>query len=434
MTRRKLTLLSAGAFLLNSSCSSDAAAPSDSNHGEGSGGISSTGGVESNDPTSGGTDGAGGGATGSGGFVSFGSGGEQGGGGSLGGGSGGITTGAGGMEGSTTTVCATADEAASANLACPAGQRIERVVFGSYGTPTGQCGDFEMGSCHSESSVSTIEALCVGRTSCVVPSSNTTFSDPCNSTVKSLAIEIECAPGEPTVTPAAYKGIANSPAGEIEELGASWCYNWTEQPSASDCGDPLFIPMIWGGGNVASRLAGIAAAGYDTVLGFNEPNKSDQANMSVADAIAQWPELTSDPSIRVGSPAVSDDGRAWLEEFMAQVEANDLRVDFIAMHWYGWNEGSCTAASLQGAVNWASKWGLPVWITEFGCMGSSNTSEQVLVTFFNDAIAMLENHPQVERYAWYPWNTYNHLYLPDGMEDRQRTALGNAFLNAPATR
>lgn len=213
-------------------------------------------------------------------------------------------------------------------------------------------------------------------------------------------------------------------------LGATWCYNWTTQPSATDCADPLFVPMIWGGGNVAAALAEIEAAGYDTVLGFNEPNKSDQANMSVADAIAQWPELTSNPDIRVGSPAVSDDGRAWLEDFMDEVEVNSLRVDFIAMHWYGWNEGSCTSANLEGAINWASQWVLPVWITEFGCMGSSNTDEATLITFFNDSIAMLKNKPLVERYAWYPWNTYNHLYLPDESEVRQRTALGDAFLDA----
>lgn len=205
-------------------------------------------------------------------------------------------------------------------------------------------------------------------------------------------------------------------------------------PKASDCADPLFVPMIWGGGDVAGAIKAIGNAGYKTVLGFNEPNKSDQAKMTVDAAIALWPSLTSNPNIRVGSPAVSDDGRAWLEDFMTQVKAKGLRVDFIAMHWYGWNPGSCTANQLEGAVNWASKWNLPVWITELGCMGTSNPDEQTLITFFNNSITMLARHPLVERYAWYPWNTHNHLYKADANKVNVMTPLGKAFTAAPQYR
>ena len=98
---------------------------------------------------------------------------------------------------------------------------------------------------------------------------------------------------------------------------------------------------------------------------------------------------------------------------MDQVQAKGLRVDFIAMHWYGWNAGSCVAGQLEGAVRWAEQWGKPIWITEFGCMGTSNPDEQTLLDFFPAAVAMLEKHPQVERYAWYPWNTYNELFLEE---------------------
>jgi hypothetical protein len=231
-----------------------------------------------------------------------------------------------------------------------------------------------------------------------------------------------------------YKGVANSPAAQLAALGATWCYNWGTSPKATECNDPLFVPMVWGGGDVAGAIKAIGDAGYKTVLGFNEPNKTDQSNMTVDAAIALWPTLTSNPNIRVSSPAVSDDGRAWLESFMTQVKAKGLRVDFIAMHWYGWNAGSCTSGQLEGAINWASKWGLPVWITEFGCMGSSNPDEQTLITFFNNSIAMLKNHPLVERYAWYPWNTYNDLYRANASGVSVITSLGTAFVAAPQYR
>jgi hypothetical protein len=328
------------------------------------------------------------------------------------------------------SLCGEADEGESVRLECPEGQFIAQVTFASYGTPSGACGSFVEGDCHSDTSQSRIESQCVGRGACTIGAGNGNFGDPCNKVPKSLAVEVECALGEPTVESGGpYKGVANSPATEIAELGATWCYNWGTTPAASDCDDPLFVPMVWGSGNVAAAIASIGQRGYRTVLAFNEPNKSDQANMTVDQAIALWPDLTSDPEIRVSSPAVSDDGRAWLEEFMDRAQEEGLRVDFVAMHWYGWNAGSCTRGQFEGAVNWASQWGLPVWITEFGCMGSSNPDQQTLLDFFDAALPMLNGNALVERYAWYPWNDYNHLF-----EGGEITALGEAFKMAPGSR
>jgi len=330
-----------------------------------------------------------------------------------------------------TPICGTAVAAANATLTCPQGQIISSVDFASYGNPTGTCNSFAAGSCNSAASLTRVKSLCVGRNTCKVPASNNTFGDPCSGTTKSLSIQVSCVAGTPSIgATSPFKGLANSPAAEITNLGASWCYNWTTAPDPKNCADPLFVPMIWGGGSVASALSTIGNAGYKTVLGFNEPNKADQSNMTVAAAIALWPTLTSNPNIRVGSPAVSDDGRAWLEDFMTQANAGGLRVDFIAMHWYGWNAGSCTSGNLMGAVNWAAKWGLPVWVTEFGCMGSSNPDEATLLSFFNAAIPALANSAAVERYAFYPWNTYNDLYRPNASNVRMITALGTAFAAA----
>jgi hypothetical protein len=237
-----------------------------------------------------------------------------------------------------------------------------------------------------------------------------------------------------STAPTPYKGVANSPASQLAALGATWCYNWGTTPKSTECADPYFVPMVWGKSDVAGAIKAIGDKGYTTVLGFNEPNKSDQANMTVDEAIALWPALTSNPAIRVSSPAVSDDGRSWLESFMTQVKAKGLRVDFIAMHWYGWNAGSCTAAQLEGAVTWASKWGLPVWLTEFGCMNASDPDAQTVLSFFGNAIPMLAKHPLVERYAWFPWNTNNELYLANGNNVPVITALGTAFAAAPPYR
>jgi hypothetical protein len=429
---------SGGTFSVTGGTSSGGSSTgSGSGGGTATGGGTNTGGIEA---TAGGTAGTTGGASTGGTAETTGGTADTGGAQSSTGGSAGTpgsggTSATGGNEGSGgtsggETICGTAAEGDSVTLTCPEGRIIDSVLYASYGTPTGECGSFVTGDCHAATSETMVASLCVGRSSCTLTASNSTFGDPCNSVVKNLAVEVSCVVGEPTVgTGDPFKGVANSPAGEIEALGATWCYNWGTSPQATDCNDPYFVPMVWGGGDVAGAIQQISNAGYTTVLGFNEPNKTDQANMTVQEAIALWPDMTSNPNLRVGSPAVSDDGRAWLEEFMAQVQANGLRVDFIAMHWYGWNAGSCVASQLEGAINWAQQWSLPIWITEWGCMGSSNSDEQTVLNFFQDAVVMIETHPLVERYAWYPWNTYNHLFLEGVI-----TPLGEAFAAAPQYR
>ncbi len=73
-------------------------------------------------------------------------------------------------------------------------------------------------------------------------------------------------------------------------------------------------------------------------LAFNEPDQTNQANMTVGQAIAAWPNMT-ESGLRVGAPAVSDSGVTgqgldWLYSFMGQATSLNYRVDFIPIHWY----------------------------------------------------------------------------------------------------
>jgi hypothetical protein len=236
-----------------------------------------------------------------------------------------------------------------------------------------------------------------------------------------------------------YKGTANPPCSDIAVLGASWWYNWTTNPGSCNTS---FAPMIWGHvGNeqtpagIASAISSIASAGRKVVLGFNEPDNAGQSNISVATAISLWPSFDN-TSVRIGSPATQGNtaGLTWIQNFMSQINANtrgDLRVDFIATHWYGWNVGSCDA----GATNLES-WikqieaipgNRPIWLTEWGCLNQSNPTAAVVQAFFSGAIAMFARHPRLERHAWYPFITNNELSNGGAL-----TSLGMAFAAAPA--
>jgi hypothetical protein len=239
--------------------------------------------------------------------------------------------------------------------------------------------------------------------------------------------------------PSPYKGIANSPCPDMATLGATWFYNWTL--SRGNCSSPQFVPMLWGHtGNeqtatgISNALNTLVSQGYTTVLGFNEPDTATQSNITVANAIALWPSFNN-PALRVGSPATSANanGQTWFKDFMAQVNADTtgaLRVDFLAIHWYGWNAGSCdaSASQLESYIKTmeAIPGNRPIWITEWGCMNQSNPDEATVVNFFKGAIAMFAKHPRIERYAWYPWNPFNQVTVDGGL-----TGMGTAFATAP---
>ncbi len=237
-----------------------------------------------------------------------------------------------------------------------------------------------------------------------------------------------------------YKGVANCTCAERTSLKVSWYYNWTVTPDNCGTGGD-FVPMYSNHPNtnptaqaVSDQIDKLVSAGYQYVLGFNEPNKSDQANMTVADAIALWPAMTSNPAILVGSPATSADGQSWFQDFWSQAEAQKLRIDFIALHWYGWNAGSCDAkaANLESYIKWAENLtgNLPIWLTEWGCMNASNPDDATVQAFYQGALTMFAKHPRLERYAWYQWDPHNYLTN----SDHSLTPLGQVYASEPATR
>jgi len=212
-----------------------------------------------------------------------------------------------------------------------------------------------------------------------------------------------------------YKGVGLNDVGrpngdectDLDSVGPSWFYNWAAGSPCEGNHDAEYVPIIlrwWEQHDWVPSPSEVAQDGRTIILGFNEPDRGEQANLSVSQVLDIWPEFQID-GIRLGSPATASDpnGKAWFESFMAGVAERGLRVDFIAIHWYGWNGGCDTIDSFAGHVDWAEQWGKPIWITEFSCYGQS---EPVTRNFHAMAIDFLENHPLVERYAWFRtyWN------------------------------
>ena len=125
---------------------------------------------------------------------------------------------------------------------------------------------------------------------------------------------------------------------KLNKLNCKWYYTWGSKiPEGAPAGID-FKPMIWGYWGDKNGLANTAKkakeAGIKELLGFNEPDRKNQANMSVEKALKIWP-LLMETGMRLGSPAGVHPDNDWMKAFMAGAKKQKLRVDFITVHSYG---------------------------------------------------------------------------------------------------
>ncbi len=197
--------------------------------------------------------------------------------------------------------------------------------------------------------------------------------------------------------------------GALRDVGASWYYDWA--PHDDEVPGPSgveFVPMIWGAKDVNDATLRKAKAEGGVLLGFNEPDLAEQSNMTVQAALDAWPRLQA-TGMRLVSPAVAfggDTPGGWLDRFLTGAEQRDLRVDAIALHWYGSDFSAASVNQFLGYVDAVHKrYRKPIWITEFGLMNFGGAprypSDAQKVRFIRGATAGLEKRAYVERYAWF---------------------------------
>jgi hypothetical protein len=268
------------------------------------------------------------------------------------------------------------------------------------------------------------------------PTTTTTSTSTTSTTVAPTTATTTSPSAGVTLTPLRGAGLVDLPAdcGDMQTLGLSWYYDWESQTPCPNTGVP-FVPMEWGdwcnGASTCPALpASLAADGNQYLLTFNEPDNSSQSNMSVARAVQLWPELEA-TGLQLSSPAVTSgsSGTAWLASFMSQARAAGLRVDFLALHWYG------DCSNPQNLINYLSametSYGLPEWLTEFSCI---NDSAAVNAGFLQQVAPQLEALPYLQRFAWFTNRPYSGGYQNTGLLDANGalTPVGQAYTAIPA--
>ena len=244
-----------------------------------------------------------------------------------------------------------------------------------------------------------------------------------------------------TVAPSLYaaniidakRGFADTGANynDLQATNAGWYYNWGTAPSSIGNYNANFYSMIWGSGQSSDTTINYALSVTSTyLLGFNEPERTDQANLTVAAATSIWDRVYADKvaynsahgtTIKLISPAVSDTGagEAWLSSFMA---TEGSKVDAVAFHWYDddTTNGAQAAADFESKVQYYhNTYNKPVFITEFADHdwgGTLGTAAMIAANtqMINIVTPWLESQSYVAGYSWYNWFNDSALFNSTG--------------------
>lgn len=206
----------------------------------------------------------------------------------------------------------------------------------------------------------------------------------------------------------------------IINLKPHWFYTWgTFIPDNQLADLPQnveFVPMLWNGAAATANNVNKLNALYEEgkikyVLGFNEPDLTAEANMSVTEALDKWEFLCQNlnPGIKLISPATSYPSlgdNSWMVQFMNGVAERNLRVDYIAVHIYQPNTASLFTTPVNAVYE---RWGKKIWVTELGVRDENTggdpsknryTAAQMLA-FTQTLLPQLESMEAVDRYAWF---------------------------------
>lgn len=209
------------------------------------------------------------------------------------------------------------------------------------------------------------------------------------------------------------KGLGGA-APLTSDLVTPWYYNWGSNPSTSGvpAANPTmrFLPMVWGWypNSTPALLTSLRTQNLSILLGFNEPDHTDQSNIPVDTAIAVWPQFQGIATELV-APAAANPLGTWMQIFMSAVEKQNLQVDSVAVHSYG-SPSSSTFLNLLNSVH--NLYQRPIWVTEFAVAdwqavnGVPNSYSVTQVADFMQTVCpAMDKLPWIKGYAWYPWGS-----------------------------
>jgi len=236
-------------------------------------------------------------------------------------------------------------------------------------------------------------------------------------------------------SPEENDAIRKRNAQRVDALNVSWNYSWGMNRVAEQPAGVEFIPMVWGAGSrnpeEASRrlvenlrenvVPHIRNGSVKRILGFNEPDREKQANMTVEQALAVWPilELLKIPlcspscanteGTDATDPANQGTGGNWMPHFMSEVDRLGLRVDYIGTHGYPGPSARGFKRKLERIYEKYNR--RPLLITEFavadwstgGDISKNRYTQAQVLDFMKELLPWMERQDWILGYAWFPF-------------------------------
>lgn len=212
------------------------------------------------------------------------------------------------------------------------------------------------------------------------------------------------------------KGTGSTNANAVQNFAAQWYYGWSIDKSSFT--NQQFVPMTWGKGTCTDPQAKylVERNDIDHLLSFNEPDNADQSNVPVDTAINRY-KVMMKTGLRLGSPVTTQDqafgSGKWLTNFMTKAQAQKLRIDYIAVHWYDWGNQNNNAATdsltaervFTRFTNYINNIrmaypNLPIWVTEYNA-NINRTSETIHKYFMKLSTEWMNAQSFIERYAYF---------------------------------
>jgi hypothetical protein len=213
------------------------------------------------------------------------------------------------------------------------------------------------------------------------------------------------------------KGMGTKDNNLVANVSPSWFYDWGALDVSTV--NTEFVAMAWNitlANNFLNLNTYPTRTDVNTLLGFNEPDGSGQANIpDVNVALPVYKNLLR-TGYRMGSPATKEENwNNWLADFTTIASADDARIDFVAIHWYDWGNWSSTTNAnpdpqqvlnrFKAYINNVyARYNKPIWITEFNA--NVNRPAAVQDAFMRLALPYLESDNRIERYAYFFETTF----------------------------
>ena len=223
---------------------------------------------------------------------------------------------------------------------------------------------------------------------------------------------------------AGEEGSAQENLPRLKKVNPYWSYSWGwyqvgGQPSKVEC-----VPLAWGAWSTGGLRKGlqekvvphIKSGKVKRFLGFNEPDKKEQANMPYRAALKYWPILES-LNVPLCSPGCANPeglnvgtvqgvNSSWMIDFMREADRLGYRVDYVGVHWYGGTDAADFKAKMRRIYE---KYGRrPLMITEFApadwqakIHSKNRMKAPAVLAFMKEVLPWMEKQDWIAGYAWF---------------------------------